>query len=190
MAENATAAQAVTTTPGGGALAVAGAAPNPIIEGLGRLSLLRQAGVIAGLAATIALAVWVVLWTRDADMRPLYGSLENLDARAVIGVLESNQIPYRIDQGTGMLLVEAAHYNDAKLKLAEAGMPSDNAVGFEMLDKEQGLGTSQFMETARFRRSLEGELARTISSITSVRTARVHLAIPERRGALEYVSSR
>ena len=178
MADNASSAQAIVTTPGG-TVAVS-TTSNPVLEGLGRLSLLRQAGVIVGLAATVAFAVWMVLWTRDADMRPLYGSLENLDARSVIGVLETNQIPYRIDEGTGMLLVEAGRYNDAKLKLAEAGMPSDNAVGFEMLDKEQGLGTSQFMETARYRRLLEGELARTISSITSVRTARVHLAIPER----------
>ncbi len=66
------------------------------------------------------------------------------------------------------------------LKLAEAGMPAETAAGFELLDQEQGIGTSQFMETARFRRSLEGELARTISSITSVKGARVHLAIPER----------
>jgi flagellar M-ring protein FliF len=153
---------------------------SPVVEGLGRLSVPRQIGVIVGLAATIALALWVVLWTRDADMRPLYGTLENLDAASVVNVLESNRIPYRLDPATGMLLVEAGRYDDARLKLAEAGMPSDNAVGFEMLDKEQGLGTSQFMETARYRRSLEGELARTIASITSVRSARVHLAIPER----------
>jgi flagellar M-ring protein FliF len=137
-------------------------------------------GVIVGLAATVALAVWLVLWTREADMRPLYGSMENLDSQAVIGVLESNQIKYRIDANSGMLLVEDGRYSEARLKLAEAGMPNDSSVGFEMLDKEQGIGTSQFMETARFRRSLEGELARTISSITSVRSARVHLAIPER----------
>ena len=60
------------------------------------------------------------------------------------------------------------------------GCRTQRAVGFEMLDKEQGIGTSQFMETARYRHSLEGELARTIGSIASVRAARVHLAMPER----------
>ena len=58
-------------------------------------------------------------------------------------------------------------------------MPGDRNIGFELLDKDQPLGTSQFMESARYRRSLEGELARTISSIASVRSARVHLAIPK-----------
>ena len=164
----------------GGGTVIIEAPPNPYLEGIARLSVPRQVGVIVGLAATVALAVWLVLWTREADMRPLYGSLEHLDSQTVVGVLESNRIPYRIDANSGMLLVEDSRYSEARLKLAEAGMPSDSAVGFEMLDKEQGLGTSQFLETARFRRGLEGELARTISSITSVRSARVHLAIPER----------
>ncbi len=164
----------------GGTTVMIEAPQNPSLEGIGRLSIPRQAGVIVGLAATVALAVWVVLWTRSADMRPLYGSLEHLDSQGVITVLESNRIAYRIDEHSGMLLVEDGRYNEARLKLADAGMPNDSAVGFEMLDKEQGIGTSQFMETARFRRSLEGELSRTISSITSVRGARVHLAIPER----------
>ena len=164
----------------GGTTVMIEAPQNPYLEGIGRLSIPRQAGVIVGLAATVALAVWVVLWTRSADMRPLYGSLEHLDSQGVITVLESNRIAYRIDEHSGMLLVEDGRYNEARLKLADAGMPNDSAVGFEMLDKEQGIGTSQFMETARFRRSLEGELSRTISSITSVRGARVHLAIPER----------
>ncbi len=164
----------------GGTTVMIEAPQNPYLEGIGRLSIPRQAGVIVGLAATVALAVWVVLWTQSADMRPLYGSLEHLDSQGVITVLESNRIAYRIDERSGMLLVEDSRYNEARLKLADAGMPNDSAVGFEMLDKEQGIGTSQFMETARFRRSLEGELSRTISSITSVRGARVHLAIPER----------
>ena len=59
--------------------------------------------------------------------------------------------------------------------------PSDGNVGFELLDKEQGLGTSQFMEATRYRRSLEGELARTVSSLNNVKAARVHLAIPKAR---------
>ncbi|MBK8993009.1 MAG: flagellar M-ring protein FliF [Gammaproteobacteria bacterium] len=153
---------------------------NPYVAGIAGLSIPRQVGVIVGLAASVALAVWLVLWTQGSDMRPLYGSLENLDAAAVVGVLESNGIRYRIDENSGALLVESARFHDARLLLAEAGMPNQRAVGFEMLDKEQGIGTSQFMETARYRHSLEGELARTIGSIASVRAARVHLAIPER----------
>jgi flagellar M-ring protein FliF len=177
MAEDVQTAQLPATAASGGALATPF---GPYIEGMSRLPVARQLGLMLGLAGAMALALWVVLWTRGADMRPLYGSLEHLDASAVINVLEANDITYRIDPGNGMLLVESSRYTDARLKLAEAGMPSESAVGFELLDREQGLGTSQFMETARFRRSLEGELARTIAGINSVRSARVHLAIPER----------
>ncbi|MDG1938188.1 MAG: flagellar basal-body MS-ring/collar protein FliF, partial [Pseudomonadales bacterium] len=88
-------------------------------------------------------------------------------------------IDYRIDNRSGALLVDADQIHQARLSLASAGMPSDRNIGFELLDEEQLLGISQFMENARYRRSLEGELARTISSIAAVRSARVHLAIPK-----------
>ncbi|MBP6382165.1 MAG: flagellar M-ring protein FliF [Pseudomonadales bacterium] len=169
---------AVAGGSGGGAGYVAPL--NPYVAGIAGLSIPRQVGVIVGLAASVALAVWLVLWTQGAELRPLYGSLENLDSAAVVGVLETNGIAYRIDENSGALLVESSRFHDARLALAGAGMPNERAVGFEMLDKEQGIGTSQFMEAARYRHSLEGELARTIASISSVRAARVHLAIPER----------
>ncbi len=150
-----------------------------VLVGLANLNLFRQLGLLVGLAASVAIGVAVVLWSRGEDYRPLYGSLERLDSSAVLQVLDSSRIKYRIDSGTGALLVESDKIHDARLKLAEAGVPGENTVGFELLDKEQPLGTSQFMEGARYRRSLEGELARTIASITSVRGARVHLAIPK-----------
>jgi flagellar M-ring protein FliF len=120
-----------------------------------------------------------VLWAQGGDYRPLYGSLERLDSAAVLDVLDTNQIKYKIDNGTGALLVESDKINEARLKLAGAGVPGDKKAGFEALDKEQPLGTSQFMESARYRHSQEGELGRTIASINSVRSARVHLAIPK-----------
>ena len=139
----------------------------------------RQLGLMVGLAASVAVGVAVALWSMNGDYKPLYGSLERIDSANVIDVLTSSDIDYRIDQRSGALLVAGADIQRARLKLAAAGMPSDRNIGFEILDKEQPLGTSQFMETARYRRSLEGELARTISSIAAVRSARVHLAIPK-----------
>lgn len=152
---------------------------NDFMEGLSNVGVLRQLGLLVGLAASVAIGVAVVMWSMGDDYRPLYGNLERLDSSAVLEVLDANKIKYRLDNSTGALLVESGRINDARLKLADAGMPNDKKIGFELLDKEQPLGTSQFMETARYRRSLEGELARTIGSITSVRSARVHLAIPK-----------
>jgi len=152
----------------------------PLVDGMGRLPVSRQLGVLFGLAASIALGMWLVIWAQEPDMRPMYTSLERLDSSTIISTLEANQIAYRIDHASGALLVDSSKIHQARLKLAEAGMPSEAAAGFELLDQEQPLGTSQFMETTRYRRSLEGELVRTISSINGVRGARVHLAIPER----------
>lgn len=150
-----------------------------LVEGFNNLNLLRQIGLMVGLAASVAIGFAVVLWTQGEDYRPLYGSLDRLDSAEVTQILDFNEIPYKVDGSTSALLVAADDIHRARLKLAEAGLPGDSSKGFELLDQEQPLGTSQFMEGARYRRSLEGELARTITSINSVRSARVHLAIPK-----------
>lgn len=152
---------------------------NDFLEGLGGLGVLRQVGVMFGLAASVALGFWVVLWSQGEDYIPLYASLDHMDPNDVINILQTNQIEHKVDPKTGALLVVSDKIHDARLKLAGAGVSPDGSFGFEMLDKEQPLGTSQFMESARFKRSLEGELARTISSIRAVKGARVHLAIPK-----------
>lgn len=151
-----------------------------IIDGFNNLNLVRQAGLMIGLAASVAIGFAVVLWTQGEDYKPLYGSLDRLDSSEVGQVLDFNDIPYKVDGSTGALLVPVDKVHKARLVLAESGIQGDKTVGYELLDQEQPLGTSQFMEATRFRRGLEGELARTIASINSVRGARVHLAIPKR----------
>lgn len=150
-----------------------------LFEGLNNLNLLRQAALMIGLAASVAIGFWVVLWTQGEEYRPLYGSLDRLDSADVVQILETNDIRYKVDLATGALLVPTDELAKARLKLAEAGIPGKSSVGYELLDQEQPLGTSQFMEATRFRRGLEGELARTISNVHAVRSARVHLAIPK-----------
>jgi flagellar M-ring protein FliF len=153
---------------------------NDLVEGFNNLNLIRQIGLMVGLAASVAIGFAVVLWTQGEDYRPLYGSLDRLDSQEVVQILEQNDIKFKVDGGSGALLVDTKDVHKARLKLAEAGLPGESSAGFELLDQEQPLGTSQFMEGARYRRSLEGELARTITSIHAVRSARVHLAIPKR----------
>lgn len=149
-------------------------------EGFSNLNLVRQAGLMIGLAASVAIGFAVVLWTQGEDYRPLYGSLDNIDAASVVQILEQNKMKFKLDVNSGAILVAADDVHMARLKLAEIGIPGQDNLGFEIMDKEQPLGTSQFVENTRYHRSLEGELARTITSITSIRSARVHLAIPKR----------
>lgn len=150
------------------------------LENISQMPMLRQVGLLVGLAASVAIGFAVVLWSQQPDYRPLYGSLAGMDTKQVMETLAAADIPYNVEPNSGALLVKADDLSRARLKLAAAGVaPSDGNVGFELLDKEQGLGTSQFMEATRYRRSLEGELARTVSSLNNVKAARVHLAIPK-----------
>lgn len=155
-----------------------------LIEGFSNLNIVRQAGLMIGLAASVAIGVAVAVWTMGGstteDYRPLFGRMDNLDTTTVMDVLDQQRIKYRMDPNTGIILVNGNDVHMARLKLAEVGLPGETATGFELMDKEQPLGTSQFVENTRYHRSLEGELARTITSITNIRSARVHLALPKR----------
>jgi len=151
-----------------------------ILENLSEMSMLRQIGLLVGLASSVAIGFAVVLWSQQPDYRPLLGSLAGMDTNQVLQALGEANISYTVEPNSGALLVKASDLGRARLKLAGAGLaPADTNIGFEILDKEQGLGTSQFMEATNYRRGLEGELARTISSLNNVRAARVHLAIPK-----------
>ena len=150
------------------------------LENLSEMPMLRQVGLLVGLAASVAIGFGVVLWSQEPDYRPLLGSLAGMDASQVMDTLAAADIAYTVEPSSGALLVKADDLARARLRLASAGIaPTDNNIGFEILDKEQGLGTSQFMEATRYRRGLEGELARTVSSLNNVKAARVHLAIPK-----------
>ena len=148
--------------------------------GFNRLNLLRQVGLMVGLAASVALGVAVVLWAQEPNYQPVVGDLSAYNPQDVTTILDSNGIDYKMDTRTGALLVPSDQVHNARLKLAAEGVTDQKTMGYELLDKDRGLGTSQFMETVSYRRGLEGELARTISSMRGVRGARVHLAIPER----------
>ncbi|MBL0951894.1 MAG: flagellar M-ring protein FliF, partial [Pseudomonas sp.] len=150
------------------------------LENLAEMSVLRQLGLLVGLAASVAIGFAVVLWSQQPDYRPLYGSLNGMDATQVVETLTASGIDYTIEPNSGALLVKADDLARARMRLAAAGVaPTDTSVGFEILDREQGLGTSQFMEATRYRRGLEGELARTVASLNNVKAARVHLAMPK-----------
>ena len=162
---------------------LSGGAPQPqpsnnLATGFAGLSIFRQVGILVGFAASIAIGLAVGLWSMEPDYRPILADVNNVNASQAVDLLQASQIPFKIDQNSGALMVAAADMHQARLKLAAAGIADQPNVGFELLDKDQGLGTSQFMENVSFRRGLEGELARTISSLHSVKAARVHLAMP------------
>ncbi len=150
------------------------------LVGFGSLPMVRQVGLMIGLAASVALGFGVVLWSQQEDYRPLTGIVSARQTNEVAEVLGGSGIPHRVDPASGMLLVPADRIHEARMKMAGANIVDGSQMGFELLDEDSGFGVSQFMEVARYRRSLEGELARSIASLNSVQHARVHLAIPKR----------
>lgn len=140
----------------------------------------RIIGMLVGVSVSIAIGVGVFFWGSEPNYTSLYTGLEARDASEVVSSLQSAGIPYKLDGGTGSVMVAAGRVHEARLKLAAQGLPKGTGIGIEMLQDEQSFGTSQFVESARYHHAMETELARTISTMQNVKSARVHLAIPKR----------
>ncbi len=143
------------------------------------LPMQRQIAVLGGLAMAIALVVSLALWGFKPTYQVLLPGLGERDVVEAMSVLDRHGIEHELDTATGALMVPAKKTHEARLHLATEGLPRDTTVGFELLDQPTGLGgSSRFAEAARYQRALEGELARSIMTLDSVESARVHLALP------------
>ncbi len=149
------------------------------IRGASRMPMVRQAGLLFAIAGAVALAVVSVLWMQDEDLKPLTNVHNAEQAAELVQLLEASGITYRMDHKTGTMLVDAQRLYEARMTVSSAGATQQGQLGYELLDQEQSFGVSQFMENARHRRSVEGELARSIGTIKAVQHARVLLAVPK-----------
>ncbi len=162
----------------------AGALPLPANGFFDRVALLSAGAKLKlglGVAALIAVIVALALWSRQDDMRVLFTNLPDKDAGAVVAQLSQMNVPYRVADGGGAILVPADRVHDTRLKLASAGLPKASIVGFELMDNAR-FGQTQAQERVNIQRALEGELTRTITSLAAVQAARVHLALPNQNG--------
>jgi len=151
---------------------------HPAIRGLAGLTIARQIGLMLGLALSVAIGVAVVLWSQEPSYGRLYSEIGESDISEILEVLNKENIKYKVETGSGAIMVPMDQVNTVKLKLAAQGLPKSNSLGYELLDKEQGFGASKSVEAVRFQRALEGEIARTIMAIQNVKSARVLLAMP------------
>lgn len=140
----------------------------------------RQLGLIIGAAALLAAIAAGIMWAERSTYQSLYSGLEDADAAAVVESLKVAGVPYQVDRLSGDIRVPAEQVHEARFTLAAEGLPRGSGSGFEFLRSPDRFGASQFNEQARYRHALEQELARSITSISAVRGARVHLAIPTR----------
>ncbi|MEJ0003601.1 MAG: flagellar basal-body MS-ring/collar protein FliF [Pararobbsia sp.] len=133
--------------------------------------------MVVGALLVAALAA-LYLWTRTPDYQVLYSNLSDRDGGAIITALQQMNVPYKLSDAGGAITVPAAQVHEARLRLAQQGLPKGGSVGFELMDNEK-FGISQFAEQINYQRALEGELERTINSLSAVSDSRVHLAIPK-----------
>lgn len=148
-----------------------------LFQGFNELPNSQKLGMMLGLAAVIALVSGLWMWSQTPDYRVLYSNLSDRDGGAILASLQTMNVPYKMAEGGGAILVPANQVYDVRFRLASQGLPRGGTVGFELMESQK-LGTSQFLEQVNYQRALEGELARSIQSLSAVQAARVHLAIP------------
>ncbi|MGP1717896.1 MAG: flagellar basal-body MS-ring/collar protein FliF [Methylophilus sp.] len=134
--------------------------------------------LVAGIAAIVAVMVVFWLWSQKPDYRVLFSNFADKDGGAIVAELDKLNIPYKFSEGGSAIMIPADQVHQVRLKLAAQGLPKGGNIGFELLENQK-FGVSQFVEQVNFQRGLEGELERSIQSISAVQAARIHLAIPK-----------
>jgi flagellar M-ring protein FliF len=151
---------------------------HPAIRKFLSLSMTRQMGLMFALAISVAVGMAVVLWAQAPSYDLLYAGVAEKDASEILEALDKLNVKYKIDSGTGAIMVPSGNGRDIKLKLAAQGLPRTSSLGYEILDKDNGFGASKSVENIRYQRALEGEIALTIQTIQNVKSAKVLLALP------------
>jgi flagellar M-ring protein FliF len=145
---------------------------------LDRLTGQQKILLMVAVAALIAVVVAGSTWVKQSDYRILFSNIGERDGGSIIAALDQMNIPYKFSESGGSILIPSDKVHEVRLRLASQGLPKGGGVGFELMENQK-FGISQFAEQVNYQRGLEGELSRTIQSISAVQAARVHLAIPK-----------
>ncbi len=140
----------------------------------------RIGAMVAVAAALVGFFGFVILRVTSPQMTTLFTDLSYEDSSAIIKDLDRQAIPYEIRNDGAIIMVPKDKVTKLRLKLAESSLPKGGGVGYEIFDKSDALGATNFVQNINHLRALEGELARTIRAIDRVQFARVHLVLPER----------
>jgi flagellar M-ring protein FliF len=154
---------------------------NDVVQSLKDLGQLKLS-IMAGVAGVLVIFfVFISLRISAPVMEPLYSGLPMQDSGVIVKELDKQGIKYELRANGGQILVPADQVLKLRVALAQQGIPSNGSlVGYEIFDRSDALGTSNFVLNVNMLRALEGELARTISSFNKVENARVHLVMPKR----------
>lgn len=153
---------------------------NPLLDTLRNLGPLRLAALGATALALIAFFFFIGARLTSPGMSLLYGGLDATDSAAVAAKLEEQQTPFEVKADGSQIYVPADQVGRLRLVMAGEGLPNGGSVGYEIFDRPDALGTTNFVQQINQLRALEGELARTVRALRQVKGARVHLVMPKR----------
>ncbi len=139
----------------------------------------RKIATIAIILCSVALFAFLIVQARTANQQLLYANLSLTDASAVVDSLKSQKIVYTLKNGGRDIWIPAEKIYQTRLDLAANGIPIGGDVGFEIFDK-QNFALTDYVQKVNHTRALQGELARTITSLSPVISTRIHLALPEK----------
>jgi len=169
---------AVNAPPGALASTANAAAPS-VATGFFQQPAVQKSIPAVVVIVVILISIMVYSLFNGASFRPLFEGISQKDQSAIYTALIAADIPVKLDPVSGNVTVSTDDYHEAKLLLASQGLPESSIGGFNLIRKDQSMGTSQFMEQMRYKLAMEEELAASIATIDSIRRARVHLAIPK-----------
>lgn len=145
--------------------------------------------LVFGVALILGLVLLLLFWHQERDYRPLYSYDDNYDLTTAIKILEASGIDYRLHPDSRQLLIATDDLAEARMAMANGGMPAPALAGSRWLEEKPGLGSSHYLEQKRFLKGLEEELSKTIISLQPIRSAKVHLAVPEQTAFLRDMPS-
>lgn len=147
---------------------------------LATLGPVRIAVLAAAVVGALGFIAWVVATLGKPDYALLFGDLDMADSARIVAQLETDKTPYRLEAGGAAVFVPRDLVARTRVALAEHGIPGGGSLGYEIFDNTSALGATNFIQNVNLVRALEGELARTIRGIATVKNARVHLVLPKR----------
>ena len=153
---------------------------NGLIQLFSRLGLQRIAAMAVVAVLMLGFFAFLIMRATSPQMAPLYTGLTLEDSSAIVEELTKQGIPNEIRGDGDTILVPRDQITTLRMSLAGSGLPSKGQVGYEIFDQQSTLGSTSFVQNINNVRALEGELARTISSLARIKSTRVHLVLPER----------
>jgi flagellar M-ring protein FliF len=153
---------------------------NSTLQFFNRLGLARVAAMAVVAVLMLGFFAFLISRASSPQMAPLYTGLSFEDSAAIVSELQSQNVPHEVRGEGETILVARDQITSIRMSLAEDGLPTRGQVGYEIFDEQSALGATSFVQNINNVRALEGELARTISSLARIKSARVHLVLPER----------